>query len=114
MVNAHPPFALMSRRPGIGDRYVHTHRQWHIQGLKNYTQVNGVYARLPRFYKEKFFTPLQRERMALDSLVQADSDYWEEMNRLKKFHRDPQAYYEECIVHAHDQVKSKLNDNSIF
>lgn len=50
-----PPFCFMSRKPGIGESYVKTHGGWHKQGMFTFTQVNGIVARLPRYYADKIF-----------------------------------------------------------
>lgn len=109
-----PPFSLMSRRPGIGSRYLDTHRAWHRSDMRNYTQVHGEIGRLPRYYKDKFFTDVERSIMALDSVESGDLDYVESVERLSKFHADPYLYYDERIRHQHDAVISKVNYSSKF
>lgn len=58
-----PPFCFMSRRPGIGERYVETHGSWHRDGLYPFAWVNGVVQRLPRYYSDKIFN--EGEKMAI-------------------------------------------------
>jgi len=103
------PFSLMSKRPGIGSNYLHTHKHWHIEGMRMHTMVNGIPALLPRFYKDKFFTPAQRERMAADYLEVSDQKYTSEIERLSQYHQDPYAYYDEIRTFNHDQITSKIN-----
>jgi len=109
-----PPFSLMSRKPGIGSRYLDTHRGWHRSAMRNYTQVNGEIARLPRYYKDKFFTDVERANLALASIEQADLDYELAVSRLSKFHDDPYHYYDERISAQHDAIKSKVNHSNRF
>lgn len=50
------PFALMSRGYGLGLSYLSDAIvEWHRKGDRNYTIVNGVECRLPRYYKEKIW-----------------------------------------------------------
>lgn len=109
-----PPFALMSRKPAIGRNYLDTHTQWHREGLKPFTNVNGKKGRLARYYKDKIFTQLERQKMALEAIQQSDIDYWEEVERLAKFHDYPESYYEERISHEHENVKRKVNKLNKF
>jgi len=107
-----PPFALMSRRPGIGARYLVTHTKWHQQNEANYTQVNGILGRLPRYYKDKLFTAVERERMAADAITISDRNYREEIARLSKYASDPYRYYDDRLRWNHDRVTSKVNSQN--
>lgn len=104
-----PPFCAMSRRPGIGTNYLRTHLHWHRVDMKNYVQVNGILGRLPRFYKEKIFTDLERQRLAIEALRLGDLKYLEEVERLCRFSDDPFTYYEQCVAHSHDAIIHKAN-----
>lgn len=109
-----PPFALMSRKPGIGANYLGTHKMFHRIHQRSYTQVNGVLGRLPRFYKDKIFHPFERQRMAAEYLAQSDADYLAELDRLSKYHPDPSAYYDECVAGQHDRITNKINELNKF
>lgn len=69
------PFALMSRRPGIGANYLATMRDYHKEGFKNHvTLPGGEKQKLPRYYKDKIFNKhekaylsAQSRRIALDA-----------------------------------------------
>lgn len=104
----------MSRRPGIGSNYLDTHTEWHVKGNRPYTQVNGIIARLPRFYKDKLFTKRELEHLAADGIMDADDAYREELNELSAHHDDPMLYYDERANYAHDMVRSKINSNDLF
>lgn len=109
-----PPFALMSRRPAIGANYLDTHTKWHRAGRRNYTQVNGVISSLPRYYKEKIFTSVERQALASEAIQYSDLNYWEEIERLNKLVDNPERYYEERAIHAHESFKSKVNTKNKF
>lgn len=104
-----PPFALMSRRPGIGAEYVNTHTAWHRADARYFTNVNGQKGTLPRYYKDKMFSDYERHLMAHEARKAADQEYREELERLEKFHSDPFAYYLERIDYSHAQIHSKIN-----
>lgn len=109
-----PPFSLMSRRPAIGRNYLDTHNDYHKKDLKNYTNVNGQKGRLPRYYKDKIFSKLEKERITKRSLDTIDIDYWEEIQRLSKYHPQPESYYEERIISTHEKLKEKVNKHNKF
>lgn len=99
-----PPFSLMSRRPGIGSSYLTTHKKWHRAGKKTYTQVNGFKARLPRYYRDKIFTAVERQLMQYDQLREQDLAYWKAVDALSKFHTSPTSYYEERILTEYERL----------
>lgn len=109
-----PPFSSMSRRPGIGHNYLETHKKWHRADMRNYAKVNGVVTRLPRYYKEKVFTEMERAKLAMESVAVGDMAYLESVEKLSRFHLDPYYYYDERLVHAHDVVKDKANQFNTF
>lgn len=104
-----PPFALMSRRPGIGHNYLATHTLWHLAGMRNYTQVNGVISRLPRYYKDKIFYMHQRYELAKQAMEMSDEQYMEEIRRISAFDAAPCEYYDERDRFNHDAIVSKVN-----
>jgi len=61
-----PPFTTMSRRPGIGAGYLtEAMIAWHRSGRKNHALLHGVKRHLPRYYKEKIFSKIDRVRIAV-------------------------------------------------
>lgn len=64
------PFALMSRRPGIGYRYIRVNTEFHRQMGKDehnfVTFENGVKAAMPRYYKSKIFEHEDRNIIAAE------------------------------------------------
>lgn len=109
-----PPFSLMSKRPGIGSSYLWTHAEWHLDERRNYTNVNGKIGRLPRYYKDYFYTSYERGEMRREALQLGDNSYRKEVQRLTKFHIDAEHYYDERVVHDHEGIKSKCNNLNRF
>lgn len=109
-----PPFALMSRKPGIGANYLQSHKKWHESEYKNYTQVDGVLARLPRYYKERLFEPWERAHMARVALARMEESYRLELQRLSKLHPDPANYYDERIRSEHELATRRINEKDKF
>lgn len=113
-----PPFALMSRRPGIGANYIATHTQWHRAGNRFYTQVHGVLGSLPRYYREKMFKDENGEWLVdLTELMKEFDErdiYLKEIERISKYHPDPTSHYIERRHHAHDNIKHKSNLRNKF
>lgn len=109
-----PPFVLMSRRPGIGSRYLDTHAKWHLHGLKSFTQMNGFIGRMPRFYADKIFTKEQKQM--INSLAPSEREaYFKEIARLSKLgHADPHSHYLERLKAAHDRIVHKENLSNKF
>lgn len=103
-----PPFAFMSKRPGIGAGYIHSHRHWHKAGLRSYTNHNGYKGRLSRYYKERIFNQHERERLAFEALDKEAELYAKEIARIEKYHCDPYRYYDERLLHMHASIESKV------
>lgn len=109
-----PPFAFMSKRPGIGAKYLDTHREWHKADLRNYTQVHGQINRLPRYFKDKIFNPHERALLAANAIDHSTEAYLREVERLTPFHEDAFYYYEERDRAAHELITSKINEKDKF
>lgn len=104
------PFTLISNRSGgLGANYIISHGKWHRKEKRDFTQVNGVIARIPRYLREKIFSKLDRQLMKINFDAISNDLYWTEIERLSKFHPDPQLYYDELMRHAHEKVHSKIN-----
>lgn len=103
-----PPFVTMSRRPGLGSRYLVTHGDWHKKFNRNFSMINGQVSRLPRFYKEKLFSQLQRERFALEAIDIGTEEYRKAVEALKRYHPDPENYYYERLCHMYEAATKQL------
>lgn len=113
------PFALMSTKPGIGYDYLKTHRSWHrntedLTSMRYFTQVNGVINRLPRYYKDRLFTSIEKTVLSRQAIEGSDQVYVEEIERLARLHPYPDSYFDERERHAHDKVVSKVNVLNTF
>lgn len=74
-----PPFALMSRRPAIGSKYLMQNGEWHKKNEIFQTRMeNGQLIPIPRYYKEKIFDKYQKKRYKLkfqNALAKAEVEY---------------------------------------
>jgi len=60
-VGASPPFALMSRKPGLGSNYLSKMKDYHSESItRSFYQLNSKKVHLPRFYREKLYSKEQR------------------------------------------------------
>lgn len=107
------PFCLMSRRNGIGFNYMDK-RSWHRHAMRNYVSVNGVKSRLPRYFKDKFFSVDEKAALAAESLILADQVVQDRIAELAPFHSDPAWYYEERLRSRHESIFSKVNSTNLF
>jgi len=112
--NRQKPFSLISNRSGgIGNNYLSTHTGWHIDAMRNYTAVNGIVSRLPRYYKDRIFDIKQREKLALEAYRLGEESYRKEIDRISRYYSDPYGElwyrYNQRIVDAESKVVSKTN-----
>lgn len=60
------PYATMSRRPGLGANYLSSAMvSWHKSDRKNYVIIDGQKRHLPRYYKDRIFSKIDRVRIAV-------------------------------------------------
>lgn len=105
----------MSKRPGLGLNYLTPARvKWHKRSNRDYAQVNEFVQRLPRYYREKVFSKLQRQRFAVQSVDLNTLLYQEAVEKMKKFASDPDGYYYERLAYLHENAKNKLNSKNLF
>lgn len=115
-------FALMSRgdrKPGSKFRYGLGHNylskamiEWHRSGRKNYVVLDGAKKHLPRYYKDRIFSAIDKVRIA----VATEKETFKRLLRfirhpLRMRMRDPLAYYEAMLRQQAGLInkKSKLN-----
>lgn len=106
-----PPFTLMSRAYGIGGRYLSDAMvDWHRNNSANYTIVNGVKNRLPRFYKTKiWYRQKDKEKISKLSQQQAQQQRDNETKFFKeKFGIKAEARRAEMRLAAIQLIKSKV------
>lgn len=77
------PFCLMSRAYGLGAHYLSDAMvDWHRSADRNFTMVNGIQGRLPRFYKDKiWYKDHDRQRVG-------DNSKWFAIKRTRLELRD--------------------------
>lgn len=106
-----PPFALMSRSYGLGLWYLTDEMvAWHrADNGRNYTLINGVKGRLPRYYKN-FIWPDKKVRKEVMQRSFEDQKYQVEKfhSSLKKRGYDVEKYTKEMRDAFNSRVKEKL------
>lgn len=126
-------FSTMSRgrTKGIGSRYLEKNGNWHREpdeyypdNFRMYRIENGFTKRLPRYYK-KFLKIAEREdrqeilNMAFEiyneeTKKRMDENYKKEIERLRKFHPQPEIYYAMRVQQAYEQIRIKsLKQNKL-
>lgn len=63
------PFNLMSRKPGIGSRYLDKKANYHESIERNFIRQNGKKNVLPRFYRDRLYDADQRSKQNAVSKV---------------------------------------------
>lgn len=110
------PFAVMSRRPGLGSNYLSPAMiAWHKSDRKNYAIMDGQKRHLPRYYKEKIFSKIDLVRIA----VRTEKETFQKLLRFirdpKRMRmRDPLAYYEEQRRVLAKAIRAKCKENLII
>lgn len=106
------PFAVMSRGgrygKGIGFDYVNANKNYHKTAEQSehkwYIVDDGIKRRLPRYFANKIFNGFDKEyhKNELEPILYQEKQ--SELERLKKFHDDPQSYYEQCRTYKHELI----------
>jgi len=102
-------FSLMSKRPAIGYRYLQTHGKWHTEGLRNYTSINGLKGRLPRYYKKKLFTDYQKEILTEKALQSYDDSFQSLYHHYKNLgHSNPASSIAEQLEYNENLIMENI------
>lgn len=107
------PFAIMSRRPGLGASYLTPAMVlWHRSGRKNYAILDGTKRHLPRYYKTKIFSKIDLVRIAVrdQKAMFKAAVAWLRSPTMSKL-RDPLAYRDEQRRRQAKQIRSKCKLN---
>jgi len=107
------PFALMSRRPGIGSNYLSPEMvAWHKSGRKNYVQFYDQRRHLPRYYKTKIFSKIDLVRIAVRDQKEMfkRAVAWLRSKPMRRL-RDPLAYREVQLQFAAEKIRFKSKEN---
>lgn len=103
-----PEFATMSRNPGIGHQYVSRAGTWNRSNKNQYVVNNGFKQALPRYYKNKLFTSMQKEILAIEGLKMADKAYIKEVERLIKLkYKEPTFELEKRLYNQSEKIIKK-------
>lgn len=106
------PFSIMSRKPGIGAQYLtNAMKAWHKSDRKNYMIVDGQKRHLPRYYKEKIFSKIDRVRISNRAQRDSLESLRAELLRLGKFHPNAMEYREQMMVLANQRIRDKSKQN---
>lgn len=85
------PFAIMSKRPAIGHNYLEN-AKYHQENETIQVKTNGVVQRLPQYYKDKFFTSEDKERLQKAGEMPALQREIAERKRILKLGNEPYKY----------------------
>lgn len=110
--NREPPFATMSRRPGIGASYLtQAMIAWHKEDRRNYIVTEGQKRHLPKYYKDKIFT--KRDRYFISSKAQRESldSLREELKQLSRHHKNAQEYREQMRANLSKRIRDKAKQS---
>lgn len=106
-----PPFALMSRKPGIGFSYVDKMREYHEGDIERaHYQLNEYKKKLPRYFKNKLYTDVERQRIA-DTFA-SDMFTMDKINEFKAQY--PNESYFKHVMHQLRNYELKYKDKINF
>lgn len=111
------PFALMSRKTGIGSNYINSNLKWHRD--ENHPNENKFYVldnnhkrRLPRFYKSKIFTKDEIQEGGI-TFQQQEEIRAKAIYALRDYHKEPDSYYYLQIKQMHDEIAIKWKNKKL-
>lgn len=107
------PFAVMSRRPGLGANYLSPSMvAWHKADRRNYAIVDGVKRHLPRYYKCKIFSKIDCVRIAVRDSKEAFKREvaWLRSPAMAR-HPDPVGYRKEQRRRLAQRIREKSKSN---
>lgn len=83
------PFSLMSRRPGIGSKWLDRTRQNRKERTFYITSNAGIRATLPRYFRDRLFSDQERRAHALEMEIRSMDELSPEKCELyeKKYHK---------------------------
>lgn len=108
-----PPFALMSRKPGLGANYMTPQMAaWHKSDRRNYVILDGVKRHLPRYYKTKLFSKIDLVRIAVrdqKNLFKKQVEWLRHPLRAKM--KDPLAYRQQQLLILAQKIRASSKEN---
>lgn len=113
-----PPFQVMSRKPGIGNAYLTPEMiAWHKADRRNYMDVQGDKRHLPRYYKEKIFSKIDRVRIAnravRDSIDRERKLLYQIWKKSKGKIKNAQAYRDRQLKELAMRIRDKSKQNKL-
>lgn len=113
-----PPFQVMSRKPGIGNAYLTPEMiAWHKADRRNYMDVQGDKRHLPRYYKEKIFSKIDRVRIAnravRDSIDRERKLLYQIWKNSKGKIKNAQAYRDRQLKELAMRIRDKSKQNKL-
>lgn len=108
-------FSLQSSNPGLGCNYLDGQqiKDYHQKGLRFITILpGGIKQTLPRYFKEKLFTPLQKKRYAKQQIILADLAEDRENRRVSSLGEDPITYSQRRTEQFIKTVTNRITKNS--
>lgn len=107
------PFALMSRKPGIGANYLSREMiDWHRSDRKNYAMLYNEKRHLPRYYKCKIFSKIDLVRIAVrdQKLMFKRAVEWVRSPAMRR-QKDPLAYRKLQLERLAKKIRGKSKEN---
>lgn len=102
------PFFLISKRPAIGAAYLTREiKRWHKRGDRWYYLDHRWKKPLPRYFRDKIFSLLERQKHYQDELLRCDQARDELMRSISKDNSDPErVYYERLDYHSQNVLEA--------
>lgn len=105
------PFSLMSKN--LGKNYLKNQKTWHRKNKNNYVLNSGMKQKLPRYYRDKIWSSLERSSQAINNRNQMDAQELKMLEELRKHHPNPLQYQQERINCAHSKVHTKSKKRTL-
>lgn len=108
-------FATMSKRPAIGHGYIKRNYNWHIENMNSYVIQNGYKKVIPRYYKDKIFTDIEKETLKNKTEKQMEEMYEKQNEQAKRMGIDnvDKRIFDNLMVEA-SRYKQKTNKKNLF
>lgn len=110
------PFAIMSRRPGLGSSYLTPAMiAWHRSDRRNYAMLDGAKRHLPRYYKCKIFSKIDLVRIAVrdQKAMFKRAVEWVRSPAMRR-QKDPLAYRQIQLNILARKIRGKCKENLII
>jgi len=106
------PFALMSRRPGIGAGYLDSHSKYHKESQVDYVRSNGYIQKMPRYYKYKIFTKDEINTYSKKNQERLVNTELREIKRIENLGNKYYSYIDNSVDTKRKNITLKIQKNS--